>query len=242
MVFGFLTQARMASNGMFLVDGQTGESSKVDRFLELLDELRDQGRKVVVFSGPPAQSQARVQRATAVVRAPEAGQCLSLWFLVSGFWFLVAHVLRIVDASASRQRRRFAMGDRGNIYFVDSESDGHWAGLYMYAHWLGSALPSIVRSALERGSSRWGDSQYLARIVFCELVQTEVLDEIGYGLGTQLGDNEHLIVRVNDLDQTVSYHQPGTERARDGEVASWSYQDFLAAPIEDLMDRFDPHY
>ena len=50
LMFGLLTKARMASNGMFLIDGKTKESAKVDRLLELLDELREEGRKVVVFS------------------------------------------------------------------------------------------------------------------------------------------------------------------------------------------------
>ena len=50
LLMGFLTQARMASNSLFLVDGETRKSAKVDALMSLLQELQAEGRKVVVFS------------------------------------------------------------------------------------------------------------------------------------------------------------------------------------------------
>ena len=123
------------------------------------------------------------------------------------------------------------MGDRGNIFFVDDElSESQWGGVYMYTHWSGSVLPQIVQQALQRGKSRWGDPQYFARIVFCELVGEDIQGTTGFGLGTRIGDNEHLIVRVNDLEGTVSFCEPGMEADRTAEpVRTWGYEEFVDA-------------
>lgn len=126
------------------------------------------------------------------------------------------------------------MGDRGNIFFVDRPlSDDEWAGIYMYAHWAGSYLPQMLQSALDRGRGRWGDSQYLARIVFCEIVQDDVLSETGYGLSTFMGDNEHDVIRVNDLEGTVEFCEPGSETSRSAApLKSYTYEQFLALQFE----------
>jgi hypothetical protein len=71
--------------------------------------------------------------------------------------------------------------------------------------------------------------------VFCELVQGAVLEETGYGLSTYLGDNEHSIIRVDDLSAHVSFHEPGKEAiAGDPGVASWTYEAYLAAPFAEI--------
>jgi len=133
------------------------------------------------------------------------------------------------------------MGDRGNVFFVDSDSGKQLGGIYMYTHWAGSVLPAILRAALSRGEGRWGDSQYLARIVFCELVQESVLDETGFGLSTQICDNEHAVIRVDDRKQLVSFHVPGDEREPKSKgIASWTYAAFVAAGDKALLDAFAP--
>lgn len=128
------------------------------------------------------------------------------------------------------------MGDRANIFFVDAApQDGKLHGIYLYTHWGGSALASTLRAALERGKSRWGDSQYLARIIFSEMIQDDVLEETGFGIGTRMGDNEHRIIRVDDTAGMVSFHEPGSERdpASPG-VASFSYDEYVGMSAEDL--------
>ncbi len=131
------------------------------------------------------------------------------------------------------------MGDRGNIYFVDASARGELRGIYMYTHWAGSYVWKVVKDALKRGDDRWGDSQYLARIVFCELVKDAVLDTTGYGLSTSIGDNEHVIIRVDDTASRVSFHEPGRERSpKDKGIASWSYEDYVKVPDAKLASTF----
>jgi len=131
------------------------------------------------------------------------------------------------------------MGDRGNIYFVDASEKADLRGIYMYTHWSGSYVWKVVKDALKRGNDRWGDSQYLGRIIFCELVKESLLDTTGFGLSTSIGDNEHTIVRVDDTKMRVSFHAPGKERAaKDKGTASWSYDDYVKLPDAKIAKAF----
>ena len=132
------------------------------------------------------------------------------------------------------------MGDRANVFFVDAKPEsGPLTGLYLYTHWAGESLPEIVQSGLERGKGRWGDSQYLARILFCELIKDDVLGETGYGLSTRIGDNGHPIIRVDDTNSRVSFHEEGKETdGNDQGAASWTYEEFVAASLDALQEKY----
>jgi len=85
------------------------------------------------------------------------------------------------------------MGDRGNIV-VD---DGSNKPVFLYTHWCGTELPQILQRALKRGRGRWGDTPYLTRIIFSEMIRNDVLEETGYGISTSMCDNEHNILYVD---------------------------------------------
>lgn len=97
------------------------------------------------------------------------------------------------------------MGDRGNIKLVY----GNGASVYFYTHWSGSSLDQIITAALQRGRDRWTDPSYLARILFCELVKGQEDSTTGFGISTQVEDNEHPIP-VLDLEKRtidgIPYH------------------------------------
>ncbi len=91
------------------------------------------------------------------------------------------------------------MGDRANVYV----HDGDEPGVYLYTHWAGTELPMTVRTALHRGDSRWTDAPYLARIIFCQMIDgTEGLT--GYGISAAVGDGDDRIVDVDCETQTVT--------------------------------------
>lgn len=85
------------------------------------------------------------------------------------------------------------MGDRANIIIRTRENGPR---IYLYTHWQGYNVPAIVHKSLEFGKSRWDDPSYLARIVFSSLTLGE-LSDIGFGLDTQLGDNEYPIFEID---------------------------------------------
>lgn len=89
------------------------------------------------------------------------------------------------------------IGNRGNIKI---------GKIYFYTHWGGSELYDYVRNALDRGRERWTDEPYLARIIFCEMVGDDVKGTTGFGISTEICDNEHNILEVDVKNQKVIVH------------------------------------
>ena len=79
------------------------------------------------------------------------------------------------------------MGTRAQVHIVDT-------GIYLYQHYDGYELPTIVRNALIRGLSRLNDVEYLTRIIFSEMIEDDINGTTGYGIGNvQHSDIEYLI-------------------------------------------------
>ena len=91
------------------------------------------------------------------------------------------------------------MGDRGQVELVSYEGS-----VFLYTHWGAEGLPWVVAKALDRGRGRWGDDEYLNRIIFSEMIKDEVLEETGYGIGLCLHDDLWRVVRVDHTDNTVT--------------------------------------
>lgn len=95
------------------------------------------------------------------------------------------------------------MGDRGNIIIKDGDSK-----VFLYTHWAGYRVADTIRKALKRGKDRWGDGQYLGRIMFCELVPKEKWEETtSYGISSTMGDGfEGADIMVDvDTQEVVMY-------------------------------------
>lgn len=92
------------------------------------------------------------------------------------------------------------MGERNYIYL---ENDG----IYLYSHWdTQKYLYQVVIDALKRGRERWDDSQYLNRIIFCELIKEDVLGLTNYGISKEIWDGQ-VAVTVDIKKQTVNGHK-----------------------------------
>lgn len=99
------------------------------------------------------------------------------------------------------------MGDRGNIIVKDGYST-----VYLYTHWTGSDLPTMLKAALKIAGaapdydSRLKDGPYLARIIFCEMTKGRPAGErSGYGISSTMGDGGTDLT-VNVDDQTITWH------------------------------------
>lgn len=91
------------------------------------------------------------------------------------------------------------MGDRGQVRLISKGQPD----IYLYTHWGADRLPKTVAEALDRGRGRWGDDEYLNRIIFSEMIQGEVLEDTGFGIGTGLHGDVWRVVEVCHQDQTV---------------------------------------
>lgn len=101
------------------------------------------------------------------------------------------------------------MGDKGNIHIKEKGGKD----IYLYTHWTGEALPSILKSALVRGKGRWSDESYLTRIIFSEMIQDDVMSETGYGISTYKTDSNHEDLVVDMKNNTIT--------TRDSEVLTF---------------------
>lgn len=85
------------------------------------------------------------------------------------------------------------MGDRGSVYFEQT-------GVRLYTHSGGHRLFRDVANALKRGKSRWNDPEYLARIIFDEMVGADSgQTTIGYGIDTtDARENTHVVLNTDN--------------------------------------------
>jgi len=90
------------------------------------------------------------------------------------------------------------VGDRANVAVKQGDEDKY---VYLYSHWGGHELPLDLQAALKR-NQRWDDYQYLARIIFQQMIG-EDKGETGYGISASLCDNERPILVVDCEKQQV---------------------------------------
>lgn len=92
------------------------------------------------------------------------------------------------------------MGDRANVVIKDGDE-----AVCLYTHWNGTELPEVLRKAMTRGQQRWDDSSYLARIIFCDMVEGEERELTGFGISVTPPDGRDRIIDVDIAAQTVKF-------------------------------------
>lgn len=117
------------------------------------------------------------------------------------------------------------MGDRSNI--VVQESNGN--RIFLYGHWMGEDSINIVHNVLKRGE-RLGDTAYLTRIIFCEMVKGDMDGDTGYGISTSMCDNDGYPLIVVD---------PSTQEAwlEEFDWASGSYKEITPKARFDMFEN-----
>ena len=97
------------------------------------------------------------------------------------------------------------MGDRAQVQFL-FRTEEQYREVWFYTHWEGYKLQETVTNAIRRGKPRWRDDEYLARIIFSEMIQGHVLDETGYGIGVyKHADLQYPVIIVDCVRQAVSF-------------------------------------
>lgn len=111
------------------------------------------------------------------------------------------------------------MSSRANVLVKESNDD---TGVYLYTHWTGSRLPLAVQRALKK-RLRWGDAQYLARIIFDVMTEGQHDEETGFGISSTVWDGADRVLVVNCQRQTVS---------RLSQL--WSFKQYVALSVEEI--------
>ena len=92
------------------------------------------------------------------------------------------------------------MGNRANVVIKDRGEK-----VCLYTHWNGTDLPEVLRKAMTRGQQRWDDLSYLARIVFCDMVEGEERELTGFGISVTPQEGHDRIIDVDIAAQTVTF-------------------------------------
>jgi hypothetical protein len=91
------------------------------------------------------------------------------------------------------------MGDRANVYVKQGKEErpGGGQGVFLYTHWGGYCLPDKLAHSLSRAPDRLTDGQYLARIIFSDMIKGSGAETTGYGISAQIGDGEYPLLEVD---------------------------------------------
>lgn len=130
------------------------------------------------------------------------------------------------------------MGDRGQVRLKSRSLPD----LYFYSHWGATDLPWVVAQGLERGKSRWGDDEYLNRIIFSEIIKNDVLGETGFGIGTILHGDVWKVVEIDHEKQTarvleLEYPEDENEPPFWVEKVSAPFADFASQVAEPVFSH-----
>lgn len=108
------------------------------------------------------------------------------------------------------------MGDRANVEVVQHGPEGAKGSVFLYTHWFGTELPKTLQRALKR-RERWDDEQYLARIIFCEMVGKDIKGETGFGISSFVGDGGRWVLTVDCKRKTVTMRE-----------CAWTFEEYVA--------------
>lgn len=72
------------------------------------------------------------------------------------------------------------MGARINYIFNEGENE---PAVWLYSHWGEDEWQVKLATALAHARPRWNDTPYCIRMIISHMIQHEVLDETGYGIG-----------------------------------------------------------
>lgn len=121
------------------------------------------------------------------------------------------------------------MGDRGQVHILDQYRKSK--GVWLYTHWGATDLVKDVHRALSK-RCRWDDDEYLARIIFDEMIPVKYRGtETGWGIGASgpHGD-EWRIVEIDCENQKVTVIKyPSSKIEWQG-----TFEKFIAVDPKDL--------
>jgi len=111
------------------------------------------------------------------------------------------------------------MGDRANVYVRQHNGTSVW----LYTHWRGSELPWIVQRTLLR-EQRWNDPPYLARMIFCKMLDGDLESDSGFGISTGPEDNNgYPYIEVDPIKQRVRFIHSDTTVV----LEDWSFKEYI---------------
>jgi len=117
------------------------------------------------------------------------------------------------------------MGCRGQVCVKMWDND---PDVYLCTHYTAHNLPDLVRQVILDGR-RIEDNSYLARIIFCQMVQSHLFDDRGFGIDTCLYTDIQVLVTVDPDKKKVVVDRT----MYDGDVYEYAYDEADTAAADD---------
>jgi hypothetical protein len=86
---------------------------------------------------------------------------------------------------------------KGQVHIEDEN-------VWLYTEYEGYDIRNIVCKALRRGKSSWNNPEYLARIIFSEMIRDHIDDTKDYGIGTRKHSGVEWSIEIGCQSQTVT--------------------------------------
>ena len=131
------------------------------------------------------------------------------------------------------------MGERAQVRIQQKrEVFGKWKGendpdVYLYTHWGGLTILEDVAAGLVQGKTRWGDCEYLTRIILDGLIGDRYrVDPIhGFGIGTYQHPDIDRLVTIFPIEEKVqleillpTYEE---EEEKVDLIQVWGFKEFI---------------
>lgn len=87
-----------------------------------------------------------------------------------------------------------------------------------------------LAKALDRGRDRWTDSEYLTRIIFCDMVRDDMDSTTGYGIGLSRHGDVWRVLRVNCDEKSVYDEKWGYDGKKPELSHVYTFEEFIKDP------------
>lgn len=99
------------------------------------------------------------------------------------------------------------MGDRLQVQIKETFGNGTEQDVYLYTHWGGTRVRENIKKYLKRAheEGRLFDGAYLARMIFCDMLNEDTEGSTGYGIMSyRQGDADLIVIDLDEktLDDT----------------------------------------
>jgi hypothetical protein len=106
------------------------------------------------------------------------------------------------------------------------EVTNEFGSVYLYTHDLAHDLMHVVHDVLSK-KERWNDADYLARMLFCRMIPSEMWNKSeGFGIGTQMYADIKFLINVNLVKQKISVNN-WNETGNICRAIHYTFEDFI---------------